>query len=71
MLDFDMDHEEFAKIKVAGIGGGGNNAPKKASMKSEKPYKARIWSLLRQAWAAVLVPVRRRLSPMLPETSVH
>lgn len=26
MLDFDMDHEEFAKIKVAGIGGGGNNA---------------------------------------------
>ena len=26
MLDFDMDHEEFAKIKVAGVGGGGNNA---------------------------------------------
>ena len=26
MLDFDMDHEDFAKIKVAGIGGGGNNA---------------------------------------------
>ncbi len=26
MLDFDMDHDEFAKIKVAGVGGGGNNA---------------------------------------------
>ena len=26
MLDFDMDHDDFAKIKVAGIGGGGNNA---------------------------------------------
>lgn len=26
MLDFDMDHEEFATIKVAGVGGGGNNA---------------------------------------------
>ncbi|MDY2986214.1 MAG: cell division protein FtsZ [Peptoniphilus sp.] len=26
MLDFDMDHDEFAKIKVVGVGGGGNNA---------------------------------------------
>ncbi|MDO5713727.1 MAG: cell division protein FtsZ [Tissierellia bacterium] len=26
MLDFDMDHDDFAKIKIAGIGGGGNNA---------------------------------------------
>lgn len=26
MLEFDMDHDEFAKIKVAGVGGGGNNA---------------------------------------------
>ncbi len=26
MLDFDMDHDDFAKIKVAGVGGGGNNA---------------------------------------------
>lgn len=26
MLDFEMDHDEFAKIKVAGVGGGGNNA---------------------------------------------
>ncbi|MDO5301602.1 MAG: cell division protein FtsZ [Tissierellia bacterium] len=26
MLEFDMDQEEFAKIKVAGVGGGGNNA---------------------------------------------
>lgn len=26
MLDFDMEHEEFAKIKVIGVGGGGNNA---------------------------------------------
>lgn len=26
MLDFDMEHDEFAKIKVAGVGGGGNNA---------------------------------------------
>ncbi|EGS30506.1 MAG: cell division protein FtsZ [Peptoniphilus sp. oral taxon 375] len=26
MLDFDMDHEDFARIKVAGVGGGGNNA---------------------------------------------
>ena len=26
MLDFDIDHDEFAKIKVVGVGGGGNNA---------------------------------------------
>ena len=26
MLEFDMDHDEFAKIKVVGVGGGGNNA---------------------------------------------
>ncbi|MGO1580005.1 MAG: cell division protein FtsZ [Peptoniphilaceae bacterium] len=26
MLDFDMEHDEFAKIKVVGVGGGGNNA---------------------------------------------
>lgn len=26
MLEFDMDQDEFAKIKVAGVGGGGNNA---------------------------------------------
>ncbi|MDO5036860.1 MAG: cell division protein FtsZ [Tissierellia bacterium] len=26
MLDFDMEHEEFATIKIAGVGGGGNNA---------------------------------------------
>src|SRR5699024_5025311 len=26
MLDFDVDMEGFAKIKVIGIGGGGNNA---------------------------------------------
>ncbi|MDU2109704.1 MAG: cell division protein FtsZ, partial [Peptoniphilus lacydonensis] len=26
MLEFDMDQDEFAKIKVVGVGGGGNNA---------------------------------------------
>lgn len=26
MLEFDMDHDDFAKIKVVGVGGGGNNA---------------------------------------------
>ena len=26
MFDFDVDTEEFAKIKVIGVGGGGNNA---------------------------------------------
>ena len=26
MLDFDMDHDVFAKIKIVGVGGGGNNA---------------------------------------------
>ncbi len=26
MLDFDMDQDDFAKIKVVGVGGGGNNA---------------------------------------------
>ena len=26
MLEFDMDQDEFAKIKVVGVGGGGTNA---------------------------------------------
>ena len=26
MLEFDIDMEQFAQIKVIGIGGGGNNA---------------------------------------------
>ena len=26
MFDFDVDVEEFAKIKVIGVGGGGSNA---------------------------------------------
>ena len=26
MLDFEFDHDEFAKIKIFGVGGGGNNA---------------------------------------------
>ena len=26
MLDFDMDYDDFAKIKVVGVGGGGSNA---------------------------------------------
>lgn len=26
MLDFDMEYDDFAKIKVVGVGGGGNNA---------------------------------------------
>ena len=26
MIDFDMDVDKFAKIKVIGVGGGGNNA---------------------------------------------
>ncbi len=26
MLEFDMDHDDFAKIKVVGVGGGGTNA---------------------------------------------
>ena len=26
MLDFELDHDEFAKIKIFGVGGGGNNA---------------------------------------------
>ena len=26
MLEFDIDHDDFAKIKVVGVGGGGNNA---------------------------------------------
>ena len=26
MLEFDMDQDDFAKIKVVGVGGGGNNA---------------------------------------------
>lgn len=26
MFDFDMEVEEYAKIKVIGVGGGGNNA---------------------------------------------
>ena len=26
MIDFEMDVDKFAKIKVIGVGGGGNNA---------------------------------------------
>ena len=26
MLDFDVEMEQFAQIKVIGVGGGGNNA---------------------------------------------
>lgn len=49
MLDFDMDHEDFAKIKVAGVGGGGNNAVNRMINAGVKGVEFIVFNTDRQA----------------------
>lgn len=41
MLDFDVEVEQFANIKVVGIGGGGNNAINR--MIDSAPKRSRVY----------------------------
>ena len=49
MLEFDMDQDEFAKIKVVGVGGGGNNAVNRMIEAGVKGVEFLVFNTDRQA----------------------
>ena len=49
MLEFDMDQDDFAKIKVVGVGGGGNNAVNRMIEAGVKGVEFLVFNTDRQA----------------------
>lgn len=49
MLEFDMDQDDFAKIKVVGVGGGGNNAVNRMIDAGVKGVEFLVFNTDRQA----------------------
>ncbi|MHC5099212.1 cell division protein FtsZ, partial [Peptoniphilus genitalis] len=49
MLEFDMDQDDFAKIKVGGVGGGGNNAVNRMIDAGVKGVEFLVFNTDRQA----------------------
>ena len=61
MLEFDMDQDEFAKIKVVGVGGGGNNAVNRMINAGVKGVEFLVFNTDKQALKSSLAETKIQL----------
>ena len=61
MLEFDMDQDDFAKIKVVGVGGGGNNAVNRMINAGVKGVEFLVFNTDKQALKSSLAETKIQL----------